>query len=429
MAAANSRAQDRNRTRDFEGFLNNLQDWDSKGGDRRSKVKAQVISPKMGEEVGARRKDAMTEIKKQTPLITEVPSKIGHEAYRNVKSSDAIKRISTSLFDEETPPTAASEKELGNEYFKQNNFLQAIECYSRSIALSPTSVAFANRAMAYLKVKRYEEAEIDCTEALNLDDRYVKAYSRRATARKELGKLKLSLEDSEFALRLEPNNQELKKLYSETKALYEGEVVKKVSGAAKSPSHGIQGTAVSELGVGIVSGVNPVSISSQTIALTAIHSGNKNFATKEEQKPLMHDLASRAMNTAPKNITTPKSAYEFEVSWRHLSSDCLMQANLLKSIPPDSLPQLFKNALSAPMLIEIIKCTTTFFKEEMELAIKILDNLTKVSRFDMILMCLSALDCQDLRKLWDEHFSDKYVPKVHAETLAQLRHRYLPGGW
>lgn len=41
---------------------------------------------------------------------------------------------------------------------------------------------------------RFEEAENDCTEALNLDDRYVKAYSRRATARKELGKLKASME-------------------------------------------------------------------------------------------------------------------------------------------------------------------------------------------------------------------------------------------
>lgn len=41
---------------------------------------------------------------------------------------------------------------------------------------------------------RYEDAENDCTEALNLDDRYVKAYSRRATARRELGKLKSSLQ-------------------------------------------------------------------------------------------------------------------------------------------------------------------------------------------------------------------------------------------
>lgn len=42
----------------------------------------------------------------------------------------------------------------GNEYFKQKKFTEAIEYYSRSIGLSPTAVAFANRAMAYLKLRR-----------------------------------------------------------------------------------------------------------------------------------------------------------------------------------------------------------------------------------------------------------------------------------
>ncbi|XP_024019599.1 uncharacterized protein LOC21412484 [Morus notabilis] len=41
---------------------------------------------------------------------------------------------------------------------------------------------------------RFQETEGDCTETLNMDDRYIKAYSRRATARKELGKLKESIE-------------------------------------------------------------------------------------------------------------------------------------------------------------------------------------------------------------------------------------------
>lgn len=114
---------------------------------------------------------------------------------------------------------------------------------------------------------RFEEAEHDCTEALNLDDRYIKAYSRRVTARKELKKYKESLEgmwhdiwafscfcfffylkymeysfclfgislwlwsiwcneysltaDAEFAMSLEPQNQEIKKQYSEAKSLYE----------------------------------------------------------------------------------------------------------------------------------------------------------------------------------------------------------------
>ncbi|KAH0674958.1 hypothetical protein KY290_008995 [Solanum tuberosum] len=66
---------------------------------------------------------------------------------------------------------------------------------------------------------RFEEAENDCTEALNLDDRYIKAYSRHSTTTKELGKLKESIEDAEFALRLEPQNPQTKKQYGEVKAL------------------------------------------------------------------------------------------------------------------------------------------------------------------------------------------------------------------
>jgi tetratricopeptide (TPR) repeat protein len=42
----------------------------------------------------------------------------------------------------------------GNGYFKQKRYSEAIDCYSRSIGLSPTAVAFANRAMAYLKLRR-----------------------------------------------------------------------------------------------------------------------------------------------------------------------------------------------------------------------------------------------------------------------------------
>lgn len=42
----------------------------------------------------------------------------------------------------------------GNEFFKQKKFKEAIDCYSRSIAFSPTAVAHANRAMAHIKLKR-----------------------------------------------------------------------------------------------------------------------------------------------------------------------------------------------------------------------------------------------------------------------------------
>ncbi|XP_024315808.1 RNA polymerase II-associated protein 3-like [Brachypodium distachyon] len=87
--------------------------------------------------------------------------------------------------------------------------------------------------MAYLKLRRFEEAKNDCTEALNLDDRYVKAYSRRITARKGLGKLKEAMDDAEFAVSVDANNPDLRKQYSEIKAQLMEKMAKRSSVQAK----------------------------------------------------------------------------------------------------------------------------------------------------------------------------------------------------
>lgn len=106
----------------------------------------------------------------------------------------------------------------------------------------------------------------------------------------------------------------------------------------------------------------------------------------------IQDLASRAasryMASTVKSVKTPKTAYDFEVSWRALSDDTAKQIQLLKvyfqppafftghivlcvisclfvfkqSIPPASLPEIFKNALSAPFLIDIVKCAASIFR-------------------------------------------------------------------
>ena len=46
---------------------------------------------------------------------------------------------------------------------------------------------YANRALAYMKMKKYEQAVDDCSTSIELNDKYYKAYLRRADARKELG--------------------------------------------------------------------------------------------------------------------------------------------------------------------------------------------------------------------------------------------------
>ncbi|XP_021282200.1 RNA polymerase II-associated protein 3 isoform X2 [Herrania umbratica] len=397
--------------------------------------------------------------------------------YDYLQNYDKFNSLSSSFPTEENMPDAASEKELGNEYFKQKKFKEAIDCYSRSIGLLPTAVAHANRAMAYLKIKKFQEAEDDCTEALNLDDRYIKAYSRRATARKELGKLKESIEDTEFALRLEPNNQEIKKQHAEFKSLYEKEILHKASGVLRRSMQGAQEVGKSEtkengLGMHSVSnstqrtGVATVqgyqtkvseydkqkkpekgSVTSEEIGDRNMRAGSrkdgiqldsgnvglesikKNDRTrKPELKASVQELASRAaaraMADAAKNISPPNTAYQFEVSWRALSSDRALQAHFLKVTSPSALPKIFKNALSASMLVDIIKCVASFFREEVDLAIKYLENLSKVPRFDMLIMCLSSTEKADLLRVWDDVFCNEATPIEWAEILDNLRSVY-----
>lgn len=204
------------------GFLNDLQDWELSLKDKKS-----------------RPQDSAKGKSKLGLVSEEKQSASGNASYstngRPSMQYDPLSNVPSSFMAEEGTVDATSEKDLGNEYFKQRKFNEAIDCYSRSIALSPTAVAYANRAMAYLKIRRFKEAEDDCTEALNLDDRYIKAYSRRATARKELGKLRDAFEDVEFALRLEPQNEELKKQRSEIKSLLEKAILARAGGTAKKP--------------------------------------------------------------------------------------------------------------------------------------------------------------------------------------------------
>ncbi|KAA0048074.1 RNA polymerase II-associated protein 3 isoform X1 [Cucumis melo var. makuwa] len=440
---------------DFQGFLNDLQDWEVSFKGKDKKLKPQAI----GKEKEDRRQ-------------TEKASAADY-----LKQYDAVNRLSRNFQTEQSFVDAASEKEQGNEYFKQKKFKEAIDCYSRSIALSPTAVAFANRAMAYLKIRR-QEAEDDCTEALNLDDRYIKAYSRRATARKELGKAKEALEDAEFAQRLEPNNQEIKKQHADLRAFVGKAILEKASGASRSSPkdkkmlkksdsdakiQDIPPVSSSTSRTGLLAarerveengGENAVKTSARVeenedistraeiackkVATNGFHKDSSSYLwalerdhlpRKPELKASVQELASqaasRSMVEAAKNIIAPTTAYQFEVSWRGFSDDQALQACLLKTISPAKLPQIFKNALTAPILIDIVKCVATFFTEEPALAISFLENLVKVPRFSILMMCLSSSEKFDLLKIWDEVFCDEAVPIEYAEMLDSLRSKYF----
>ncbi|KAB5556018.1 hypothetical protein DKX38_006927 [Salix brachista] len=108
-------------TEDFQGFLNDLQDWELlKDTDKKMKKKSQA-SDLIGEDGRSKGKTS-----------TADSSRSGSGQYDYSRSFGAINHLSSSFTTDEVSVDATSEKELGNEYFK-----------------------------------RFREAEDDCTEVLN----------------------------------------------------------------------------------------------------------------------------------------------------------------------------------------------------------------------------------------------------------------------
>lgn len=96
---------------------------------------------------------------------------------------------------------ATAHKNEGNICFKKGKYDEAIEWYDKAIQVCPATNAhdlstfYQNRAAAYEQLKKWSSVRDDCTKALELNSKYVKALHRRARAYEHLNDLSSSLED------------------------------------------------------------------------------------------------------------------------------------------------------------------------------------------------------------------------------------------
>jgi DnaJ family protein C protein 7 len=103
-------------------------------------------------------------------------------------------------------------KEEGNEAFKNGNPQEACDLYTQALAIDPynsitNSKLYCNRALMLQKLGRLQEAIDDCTEAIKLDDKYIRAYKRRAGLYSENEQYEESLRDWKKVFDLEPNRE------------------------------------------------------------------------------------------------------------------------------------------------------------------------------------------------------------------------------
>lgn len=104
---------------------------------------------------------------------------------------------------------AQAAKQKGNDAFGKKQWPEAVGFYTEAHRADPAESTYPlNRAMAYIKLSKYLDAERDCTTALSLSPDNVKALYRRATARVGADKLVEAQEDYAAVLRLDPANVE-----------------------------------------------------------------------------------------------------------------------------------------------------------------------------------------------------------------------------
>jgi len=106
---------------------------------------------------------------------------------------------------------ATKYKDEGNALVQERLYISAIREYNKAIRIYPHDpVYYANRALCQFNLDNPKDAEADCTEAIKLDENYVKAYYRRAIARMslEIKRYEDAKTDLEKVLKLEPSNKQ-----------------------------------------------------------------------------------------------------------------------------------------------------------------------------------------------------------------------------
>jgi serine/threonine-protein phosphatase 5 len=128
---------------------------------------------------------------------------------------------------------AEQAKDMGNAWFKENNYFRALAAYSQAIdfiedldddvddgeldRLEPSAkscqcpnihVYYTNRAFCHIKMENYGSALADATKAIEIKQDFPKAFYRRGTAYMALGQTKLAFQDFKELCKLVPNERD-----------------------------------------------------------------------------------------------------------------------------------------------------------------------------------------------------------------------------
>ena len=109
---------------------------------------------------------------------------------------------------------AEAAKNVGNKLFKEKHYEKAIGEYTKALKIEEKPVYYNNRAFANFQLEYYGLAISDANSAIVLDDKFYKAYYRRACAYTQLLKYEEAVKDFKFVF-TNTNDQNAHKHYLE----------------------------------------------------------------------------------------------------------------------------------------------------------------------------------------------------------------------
>jgi tetratricopeptide (TPR) repeat protein len=108
------------------------------------------------------------------------------------------------------PVKAEEAKAEGNDFYKAENWGDAVRSYSEAIRRNPdNAVYYGNRAMTYMKLREYQLALADADECIRLDPGFIKGWLRKGMAHHYLKEYYKALEAYDKGMKIDPQYAEL----------------------------------------------------------------------------------------------------------------------------------------------------------------------------------------------------------------------------
>jgi len=113
-------------------------------------------------------------------------------------------RVSRTVSSEKDPYYKLGYNNRGNVYFVQKNYKRAVQQYSEALSIDDSYMkAYYNCALAFIQMGKFDRAIEDLTSAIDIDPTFHDLYVKRAEAYAELGNHFASLKDKLTKLKLQ----------------------------------------------------------------------------------------------------------------------------------------------------------------------------------------------------------------------------------